>query len=177
MMEKKRSVIKGAWSFLVMAGVLVVLLSILNWFPTVIWPGTVREYASIEAVQRELGLRDIPLPTYFPENITWPPSRIIAQEHPYPALGLEFSSDTIEGNALVITRTPVGKHPLLHARVSDTDEVAAYDLGGKKAELRTGTCNGTLCSLMVWDEGGMRNRVLLLDEPFELIEITRSMHQ
>jgi len=174
-MKIKRFVIR-TFTFMVMVGVLALALHALNWVPELFRPGLVKAYQDVDTAGRALGIKNIPVPTYFPENITWPPSAVIAQNYPYPAILLQFTSQDTSDKLLVITRNPTSKQPLLKTSVEDISEQSKASLNGTDAILITGTCGtGRPCSLITWDAAGQQTSVLLYERPFELIKIAQSI--
>jgi hypothetical protein len=174
---KTRKLFIGSVSFLTMACILVLMLQALNWLPSLITPGHAKRYDSIEALRQSLGIKNVPVPTYFTENISWPPSLIIAQDNPYPSLAIEFDSSDSSENMLFIVRSPQNKDPLLEASVDTVNEEVPYELDGKSVLLVTGICRESKpCSMITWEESGQQTSVLLYSSPFELIKIVESMH-
>jgi hypothetical protein len=175
-MQIRRFAIR-TFTFVVMAGILAVALHTLNWVPELFRPGLAKAYPDIETAGSALGIRNIPVPTYFPENITWPPSTVVAQSYPYPAILLQFTAHETSDDIMVITRTPEGKRPLLKTAVDDIVEQSRADLNGNSAALVTGTCRQERpCSLITWSDAGQQTSVLLYERPFELIKIAQSIH-
>ncbi len=83
---------QGLLWIIAMTAVVVILLALLNWLPSMISEDFVRRYDSIEEATRSLGFQNKALvPKYFPEGILWPPSMILAQKKPYKAVLIEFS--------------------------------------------------------------------------------------
>jgi len=175
-MKAKRFVIR-TFTFLVMAGILAIALHALNWVPELFRPGLAKAYPDVETAGRVLGIKNVPVPSYFPENISWPPSTVVAQNYPYPAILLQFNSEETSEQIMVITRTTGGKRPLLKTSVEDIVEQSRADLNGQEATLVTGTCEEDRpCSLITWQAEGQQTSVLLYERPFELIRIAQSIH-
>jgi hypothetical protein len=72
---KKR--VLGFFYFAITIAILIGVLKVSNWLPTVFQEGIIRKYGSIEEVKSKLRLRDIYIPSYFPQKFKWPPSRIL----------------------------------------------------------------------------------------------------
>ena len=49
-----------------------------------------RRYGDFEEMRTTLGIRQVFVPSYFPEDFRWPPTGILAQGKPYPAVIMEF---------------------------------------------------------------------------------------
>ncbi len=153
------------------------VLKTLNWLPLVLQQGTLRTYDSVEAVRAKLNIRDIRVPTYFPQSVTWPPSEIWAQTKPYVATLMVFRrAGTIEP-ALVISQT-ASDRPALddRIRILQVKESVSYDLKGRNALLKVGTCEqNDVCSRISWNEGNCMMTVTMKSSPFELIKIAQSL--
>jgi hypothetical protein len=175
--DKKGNVLRGLLAFGIMVALLVALLMALNWVPTTLERGIAREYGSIEDVTRSLGLKEIPIPSYFPGHISWPPSFILAQSTPFGALMMEFSSADTGDTVLVILRS-TGRVPEGFERITmrEVAEEAEHMWEGKHALLQTGICgNRETCSRLSWEEKGVKLSVLGLLPPVELIRIAESL--
>jgi hypothetical protein len=157
--------------------ILVLLLKVTNWLPTVLQEGGMKKYASVEEVKSRLKTKDIYVPTYFPQNVKWPPSRILAQSRPYFALVMEFSQGQTGDVGLIISqvadKAPVQEENLTLLQIK---ERASYPLKGKTALLEVGTCKNDLpCSRISWSDGTYRITLTMKAPPFELIRISDSM--
>ncbi len=161
---------------LTVAAVLVVLRT-LNWLPTILQKDTMRRYSSVEEVRAKLNIRDLPTPSYFPQSIMWPPSEILAQAKPYPAVLMIFKAAKERDVALVITQAASDTFSAnaLIPFVQITRTVP-YDLKGRKALLEVGLCkNDEPCSRLSWAEHSSRTTLVMKSPPFELIRIAESM--
>jgi hypothetical protein len=161
---------------LAVASVLVVLKT-LHWLPTILQKDMLRKFDSIEAVRAKLNIRDVYIPSYFPESITWPPSEILAQAKPYPAVLIIFHAPKTRDAALVISQaaSDAFKEDALIPLVQITRSVP-YDLKNRKALLEVGMCGNTEpCSRLSWTENNFRIRLAMKAPPFELIRIAESM--
>jgi hypothetical protein len=63
---------------------------IANYLPMALQKDTMRKYKSIKEVKSKLNIRDVYIPSYFPQ-ILWPPSTILAQDKPFVAIILEVN--------------------------------------------------------------------------------------
>lgn len=161
---------------LTVAAVLVVLRT-LNWLPTVLQKDTMRRFGSVEEVRAKLNIRDLLVPTYFPQTIMWPPSEILAQAKPYPAALMVFKAAKERDVALVISQaeSDTFSADALIPFVQITRTVP-YDLKGRKAILKVGTCkNDEPCSRLSWAENSYKIMLTMKSPPFELIRIAESM--
>lgn len=157
--------------------ILVAVLKVTNWLPTVLQEGGMRKYSSIEEVKSKLRIRDIYVPSYFPQRLAWPPSRILAQSRPSIAVVMEFRHGDTGEIALVISQS--GRKDFAHDRqmsLVQVREIVSYPLKDRTASLEVGTCrNDVPCSRITWNEGGYWITVVMKSPPFELLKIAESM--
>lgn len=176
-----RSKASGFLAFAAGLAVLVVALKALNWLPLAAQKDLLRRYGDIEEMRAELGIRRVLVPSYFPEELRWPPTVILAQGKPFPAVIMEFERSgegkAGGGVALVIAQaasddfSPGGTLEITRIR-----EKAAYPLGGRDAVLEVGSdAQGEPCSRISWREKEFRVTVVARSTPFELIKVARSM--
>jgi hypothetical protein len=177
MKEKKHRNISGLLLFMAAVGVLIVVLTVLNWVPKVIQPGTMRGYSSVQDVERKLHFKDIMVPSYFPEGYVWPPSTILAQGEPFKAVVMEFKDERSGKTALIISQSDSDYFtPDENIRIVQFKEKASYDLKGRKARIEAGTCkDDTPCSQISWHEGDSRILAVMRGRPLDLIRISESM--
>jgi hypothetical protein len=171
--------VRGAFWIIVMVAVIVILLALLNWIPSLIHEDFVQKYDSIRETARSLGHDyKILVPTYFPEGISWPPSLILAQKKPYKAVVIEFSESESMKTFLILIQSSLQKSDLKLQRITMTDvtEKTEYSLKGTAALLTVGTCDtGINCSSITWNENAHHFTVLIMSSPFELIKVAESM--
>ncbi len=153
-----------------------VVLTALNRVP-LLQQGTLRTYASVEAVRAKLHIRDLRVPAYFPQDVTWPPAEIWAQTQPYRATLLVFNRAGLAGPVLVISQTAAGRAALDdRIRIREVTESVPYDLKGRKALLLVGRCGrNEVCSRVSWDAGDSSMIVAMKSPPFALLRIAESM--
>ena len=173
-MDKK---ILAFFSFALMIGLLVIALKIVNWIPLTMQKETVRRYGSIEEVQRALNMKDIYVPSYFPQQIIWPPSAILAQGKPFRAIVMEFTRADKRNIALIISQSEGTalnvENPIEIVAVT---EKVRYTIKGRDAVLTVGSCkNDEPCSGITWSESKYTMTVLMKSAPFELTKIVDSM--
>jgi hypothetical protein len=173
-MDKK---IPAFFSFALMIGLLIVALTIVNWLPLAMQKETIRQYASVEEVRAALGIKEIYVPSYFPQQITWPPATILAQSRPFSAIVMEFTRADKRNIALVISQSEDGalnvENPI---KITNVTENVRYAIKGRDAALTVGTCgNDEPCSGITWNEGKYTMTVLMKSAPFELTKIAESM--
>ncbi len=173
-MNKKLTTVS---TFFLAIGAVVVTLLVLNWLPLVLQKETLRQYGSIDEVRKTLNRKDIKVPAYFPQQITWPPLTILAQSKPHFAIITNFTRANKRDIALVISQS---EGPTMNIedpiRITTIKEKVRYTLQGKETMLTVGTCkNDEPCSGLTWTEENQTITVLLKSNPFELIRMAESM--
>jgi hypothetical protein len=170
--------IVGVFSFGLMVLVLAGALKVINWLPSAVQEGFIREYKDIEEVKEKLKIKDIYIPSYFPQSVKWPPSAIWAQTRPFTAIVMEFRNVENGGIELTISQVSAGARfiPDNKINIEQVRERIDYSLKGRKALLEVGACRDEeRCSRISWIEGGYRITLAMESPPFELIKISESM--
>jgi hypothetical protein len=177
-----RSKAFGFLAFAAGLAILVIALKVLNGFPLIAQKDLMRRYGDFEEMRTALGIRQVFVPSYFPEDFRWPPTGIVAQGKPYPAVIMEFERSgegkTREVGMMIYQATrddfsPGG--PLVLSRIR---ERATYPLKGRTAILEVGSgVKGEPCSRISWREKEVRISVLARLTPFELMKVAESMLQ
>lgn len=167
----------GFLSFALAIGVLVVILVVMNWIPAAFQKDTFRRYRSIDEVKTALNIRDIYVPSYFPQHIIWPPSEILAQGKPFPAVVMEFKDAGSGEIVLVLSQSQGGPFPAGPAiELASIKETVPFMMKGRSAVLVVGECaKNEPCSGITWKEGPYTVTTLMKAAPFELTRITESM--
>ncbi len=168
----------GFLSFGLALVVLVGVLKVMNWLPSAIEEGFIKEYGNIEDVREQLKIKDIYTPSYFPQPVKWPPSAIWAQTRPFTAIVMEFRDAENGDIELTISQVSSGARFIQDdkIKIEQVREKLDYSLKGRKALLEVGACrNQERCSLISWIEGKYRITVAMKSPPFELIKISESM--
>lgn len=164
--------------YLVMTIAIVVLaLKFLNYLPMAIQSDTIRRYQSIEDVREKLKIRDIYVPTYFPQGLVWPPAEILAQKSPFAALILEFKSEERDDPVLIISQS-ASEHfrPDKKIKLQRIKDRIEYPSRGREMTLESGVCaDGEPCSRVSWNEEGYTITVTARSAPPELVKIAESM--
>ncbi len=164
-------------SFSFMIGLLILGLKLINWVPFAMQQDAVRRYNTIEEVRSALNRKDLYVPSYFPQQISWPPSAILAQGKPFFAMVMEFTRADKRNIALVISQSE-GKalnveNPI---EIRVVTEKVQYAIKGRDSVLTVGLCvNDEPCSGITWTEGKYTMTVLMKSTPFELTKIVESM--
>lgn len=177
--RKRGSNIRGLIWIFVMAAVVVALLAIANWVPSLINEDSVRMFETVEEAALFLGYDDRALvPRYFPEGIAWPPSLILAQKRPYRAVVAEYHMEgTMKtGLILILSSLPGGDLWLQRIPMTELKEKRGYSLKGKVVVLEVGSCGKEeVCSRVTWQDECINMTVLLMSSPFEVLKVAESM--
>lgn len=170
--------IGGFVVFAAMIAILVGLLQLINWIPSAIQEGALREYASIEDVRALAKIGAVYAPVYYPKSVRWPPVLIAAQSRPYPAVVTHFRGSESPGEPiLIITQTARDHPPLSNSITLDSvRETVTYPFKGRTAVLEVGPCGkDDTCSRMTWDEEAFRIILTMRSSPSELVQMAESM--
>lgn len=173
-----RKKLTGLFSFGVMVVVLLGALKLLNWIPSAVQDGFVREFKTVDEVSAKLRIRDIYIPSYFPQNFKWPPTAIWAQTRPYDAIVMEFRDADRGDVGLTISQVDAAAPFIAGNKIGllQVREKVAYPLKGRMATLEVGVCgNDEPCSRISWIEGKYRITVSMRSRPFDLLKIAESM--
>lgn len=164
------------FSFLIAIGLIILVLKILYWLPSVIQPDIMKSYKSIEEAKSKLNIKEIYVPSYFPEGLVWPPSNVLAQKKPYLAIVIEFKDK--KGNlALIISQAASKKFtPDKKIKMAQIKQKVNFNLKGRKADLVVGLCkNEELFSTISWNERYYSLTVIAKLSPADLIKLCESM--
>jgi hypothetical protein len=169
--------VRGFIYFLLAVAAVILTLILLNWLPLALQKDTMRRYASVDEARAKLNLKGVSVPSYFPQNITWPPSEILAQNKPYPAILMVFHYAGKQEAALVISQSSAESFPGdAFITFDKITEAVPFHFKSRQALLEVGTCNkGGPCSRISWSEGGYHIVLAMKSPPFELIRIAESM--
>ena len=172
-----RSRTNGFLLFLLTIAAVVIVLMALNWLPLVMQQDTMRKYGSIEEVRLKLNIKDLYVPSYFPQNISWPPSEILAQTKPYSAVLMVFNQAGKHDVELVISQaTSAAFSGNAIIKFVQIKEAVPYQLKARNALLEVGTCKkDEPCSRLSWSENNYLITLTMKSQPFELIRIAESM--
>ncbi len=173
-MKKK---LLGLLYFALTLAILAGALKAANWLPSALQEGLMKKYDSIDELKTTLHVKDIYVPSYFPQSYGWPPTMILAQSRPFVAIVMEFRNVQTGDIALVISQT-AGKvfTPEKKISIVQVKEKVDYQLKGRAALLEVGKCtNDVPCCRISWNEGGYRMTVEMKSAPFDLLKIAGSM--
>ncbi len=157
--------------------ILIAILKIANYLPMALQKDTMRKYKSIEEVKSKLNIRDVYIPSYFPQNLVWPPSTVLAQDKPFVAIILEVNR-TEEGDIALIISQSASTHfsPDEKIKILRINERVNYPFKGRDMTLEAGICKKEEpCSRIIWDEGRYRINVTARSTPPDLMKIAESM--
>jgi len=163
--------------FLIAVAILVVTIMIINYLPMAIQADTIRKYHSIDEVRSRLNIKDIYIPSYFPQGLIWPPSLVLAQNKPFTAVITEFNKAGSEAPALILSQSASANFkPDEKIRIRGIKEKIGYPLKGRDMVLEAGVCdNEEPCSRITWAEGRYTITVTAKSEPPDLLKIAESM--
>ncbi len=172
-----KSRVRGFFYFFLAAAAVFVSLKALNWLPLLLQKDTMRKYVSVEEVRMQLNIRDVRVPAYHPQDISWPPSEILAQAKPFPAVIMVYNRAG-SGDVVLVISQAASEHPPLGSslEIVQTKEKVPYRLKNRNALLEVGLCKkNEPCSRISWKEGNTGITVAMKSGPFELIKIAESM--
>ncbi len=163
--------------FIAIAAAVVVVVKTVNWLPQVFQTGTLRKYNSIEALKAKLNVKDVYVPAYFPQSISWPPAEILGQTTPALDIFMTFKRAGAGDIALTVRQTVARSEsadPLI--RLVQVTEKVSYRLKGRNAVLEVGACKDNVeCCRISWMEKEYTITVAMKSSPFEVIKIAESM--
>ena len=158
--------------------VTVIMLALLNWFPSAVQKEGIRKYKSIEDVETQLKIKKIFLPAYFPQYLIWPPAEIYAQRKPYNMVLMHFTNYERKEIVLSIRQVdPADPAPLVSriepVTIKQRDNVL---IKGRKGLLSIALCpGGEPCNSVRWREEGYEVEIIAKDSVKELLKIADSM--
>jgi hypothetical protein len=173
---------KKLWGLLAFAAAiafLVVVMKVVNWAPSAAQPELLKKYRDLEEMKTSLNIRDIIIPSYFPQDLRWPPSAVLAQGKPFSAVVMEFEQIGTKETVLVISESASDRFRADDkVRITELKEKVPYSLKGRKSTLEIGFCaRGEACSKISWKEGRYHIDVMSRSTPIELLKVAESMIQ
>ncbi|HXW69099.1 MAG TPA: hypothetical protein VEJ88_05790 [Dissulfurispiraceae bacterium] len=156
---------------------LTALLVFFNWLPLRMDEGIARRYSSIEEVKTKLKLKEVFVPSFFPQQYVWPPYEIIAQTKPFTSVIMKFRRIDGKPDGLVICQfSAAASVPDCLPHMLQITERTAFKMKGRMAVLEVGACaHNDVCSRISWLEGSYRITVAVDAPPFDLVKISESM--
>lgn len=172
-----RKRVTGLTFFIIAVVALLVSLKMLDWIPGVLQKGLLGTFGTVEEVRSTLHIRDVYLPSYYPQDLRWPPTRILAQSRPFIAVLTEFTRLQDDRPVLVISQTAVpNPAPRIKLEMVRVNERVHAPFKGRNAMLEAGFCqNSEPCSRISWNEAVYHIDVMMLAPPSEIIKIAESM--
>ena len=174
---------RKAFGFLAFAAglaILVIALKVLNGLPLIAQKDLMRRYGDFDEMRTTLGIGQVFVPSYFPEDFRWPPTGILAQGKPYQAVIMEFErrgeGKTREVGMMIWQAAGDDFAPGGPLTIFRIREKASYPLKGRTAILEVGSGpNGAPRSRISWKEKDVRITVLARLTPIELMKVAESM--
>src|SRR5512135_388396 len=166
----------GFVAFVAVIILLVLALAILNRIPPFFQKDTLRRYDNLDEVRTTLNMKDIAVPSYFPQDVSWPPFEILAQGKPFPAVFMKFKQTGTGNIALVISQSEGDLNAGNPIEIVSVTQNVEYQLKGRKAVLTVGIGKkGEPCGRIMWKENSRFLSVSMRSTPFELTKIAESM--
>jgi hypothetical protein len=167
-------------SFGLLITLLVVILEIINWMPSIIEKEGLRKYRSMEFVRKKLHIEKIYMPAYLPEhiNLRWPPAEIYAQKKPFAMIISHFHYRDSKDIGLIVHQVDANANyrPEPKIKFSEIKKESKVMIKDRPAVLITAICEGDKpCNQVSWREGDFLLTVLGKDSPRDLIRIAMSM--
>ncbi len=173
MAHLKKYVIFGA-----MVVAVTVMLSLLNWVPTIFQKEGVRKYKSIEDAKAELKLSKLFLPSYFPQYLIWPPSEIYGRRKPAKMVLMHFINYERKDVVLSIMQADSSDPHPLKSRIEPVKirKREGILIKGRKGELSLALCaGGEPCNCVTWESEGYTFTIIAKDSVKELLKIAESV--
>jgi hypothetical protein len=167
------------FSFFATVAVVLLLLKLLNWLPSVLENEGLKKYGSVDDVREALKISRIYMPAYFPEHIQWPPAEIFAQRKPFPMVMMHFTHRDSKGFALSLYQVDSRavfelpyKSDVLYVR-----KESQVDIRNKVGTLIVAVCSEReRCNRLSWEEGVYRITLIADDSPDQLIKMAQSIY-
>jgi hypothetical protein len=159
--------------------VVLLILKLLNWLPSVLQAEGVKKYRSVEDAKAALKIPHIYLPAYFPEYIAWPPAEIFAQRRPFPMIMMHFSRRDSMGFVLSFFQadSKAGYEPEYKSHILYVKKRSTVDIKGRPGLLEIAVCSGReRCNRLSWIEKGYQITLIADDSPEQLLRMAESMY-
>lgn len=172
--------IKMVASFILLLTLLIVVLELISWVPSIIEKESLRKYKTIEAVRRKLHIEKIYMPAYLPEdlNLKWPPSEIYAQKKPFTMIIMHFQHRDSEDIGLIVHQVDARANyrPESRIKLIQIKKKSEVLIKNKEAVLIIAVCENDIpCNQISWREGDYLLTLISKDSQRDLIRIARSM--
>ena len=180
--EMKNNTLKQfhrGFSFLITIAVVLLVLKLLNWLPSVLEHEGLRKYRSVDDVRAVLKIPRVYIPAYFPEHIQWPPAEIFAQRKPFPMIMMHFTHRDSKSFALSLFQVDSRasfelpyKTDILYVR-----KESPVQIRGRSGTLVIAVCSGReRCNRISWEEGRYRLTLIADDTPEQMIKMAESVY-
>ncbi len=168
---------KSFASFILSILLIIVAMKAINYLPLLIQKDSMKHYRSIEELKKGLDIKDIFIPAFFPEELSWPPSEVLGQGRPFLAIIMEFRSRKDNTTALVICQSTSKKFRYDDKlKIKHVRDNVNYSFKGRGISITTGSCeNGETCTGASWNEGRYWITVRARFEPPRTLKIVESM--
>jgi len=171
--------LKRGLSFIVTVAVILLVLKLLNWLPSVLENEGLRKYGSVDDVRAALKISKVYVPAYFPEYIQWPPAEIFAQRRPFPLIMMHFTHRDSKSFALSLFQVDARaafelpyKSDVLYVR-----KESQVNVKNRVGKLVIAVCSGReRCNRLSWEEGMYRITLIADDTPEQLIKMAESVY-
>jgi len=179
-MKKREYYLKAAATFLISTGLVIAVLTALNWLPSLIAPEEFRRYSSLEAAKKSLDLHAVYLPVFLPEhlNLESLPSEVFAQTKPFQLVIMHFRFRNTREIGLAIHQVALGAQHHIDSkiRLNEVSQQNRVSLKGRDALLISALCdNNAPCSQISWTEAGNTLTVTGKISARDLIRVAGSM--
>jgi hypothetical protein len=179
MKKDKVKQLQRGFSFLVTVAVVLLLLKLLNWLPSVLENEGLKKYGSVDDVRAALKIPKVYIPAYFPEYIQWPPAEIFAQRRPFPMVMMHFTHRDSKSFALSLFQVDARaafelpyKSDVLYVR-----KESQVNIKNSVGTLVIAVCSDReRCNRLSWEEGIYRITLIADDTPEQLIKMAESMY-
>jgi hypothetical protein len=167
------------FSFLATIAVVLLVLKLLNWLPSVLEKEGLRKYGSVEEVSTVLKIARVYIPAYFPEHIQWPPAEIFAQRKPFPLIMTHFTHRDSKRFALSLFQVDSRsgfdlpyKSDILYVR-----KESQVQIKNRIGTLVIAVCRGReRCNRITWREGIYTITLIADDTPEQLLKMAQSIY-
>lgn len=179
MKKNKAKQLHRFFSFILTVAVVILLLKLLNWLPSVIQDEGIKKYGSVEEVVTALKIPRVYIPAYFPEYINWPPAEIFAQKRPFKLVIMHFTHRDSRSFALSLFQVDSRAiyEPEYKSDVLSVRKEIKVSIKGRPGDLVMAVCSGRQrCNRITWEEGIYRITLIADDTPEQLLKMAESMY-
>ena len=179
MKKNKAKQLHRFFSFILTVAVVILLLKLLNWLPSVIQEEGIKKYSSVEEVVTSLKIPRVYIPAYFPEYINWPPAEIFAQKRPFKLVIMHFTHRDSRSFALSLFQVDSRAiyEPEYKSDVLSVRKEIKVSIKGRPGDLVMAVCSGRQrCNRITWEEGIYRITLIADDTPEQLLKMAESMY-